>query len=301
MRTSADRNFTATLPLILILPVAAALAVGACHGAPQRAPAMGPPEVTVVTLHPQPVQLTRTLPGRTSAFRVAEVRPQVSGVVKSRDFTEGSLVRAGQPLYQLDDAVYRADFDSARAALQRAEATRDAARLAAERTTKLRAVDAVSEQEKEDADAALHKAEADVAAARAAVERRQLDIGFARIPSPITGRIGRSTVTAGALVTTNQSDPLVTVQQLDPMYVDVNQSSLEWLQLQQRARRRQSRPRPQGGAGRDRARRRQPLSPPGAPAVRRRHRRPEHRQLLAARPGAQLRRTSCGPACTCRR
>ncbi len=214
------------------MPIFVVLAVGGCGQGAQGPPAMGPAQVTVVTLKTQSVNLTRELPGRTRAFRVAEVRPQVSGIVKSRNFTEGGLVRAGQQLYQLDDAVYRANYESAQAALEKAEATRDADRLTAERAVKLRAVDAVSEQEKEDAEATVRKDEADVASAKATLGRAQLDLGYARIPSPITGRIGRSSVTAGALVTTNQSDPLATVQQLDPMYVDVNQSSLEWLRLQ---------------------------------------------------------------------
>jgi len=203
-----------------------------CHQGDQPRPAMGPVQVSVVTLHAQSVTLTRELPGRTRAYRIAEVRPQVSGIVKRRDFTEGSLVRAGQQLYQLDDAVYRANYESAKAALEKAEATRDVDRLTAQRAVKLRAVDAVSEQEKEDAEATVRKDVADVASAQAALDRARLDLGYARIPAPITGRVGRSSVTAGALVTANQSDPLATVQQLDPMYVDVNQSSLEWLRLQ---------------------------------------------------------------------
>ena len=225
------RNRHLRRPARVALAVAL-LALGACKQASQGPPSMGPPEVGVVTLHAQEVPLTRELPGRTRAFRVAEVRPQVSGVIESRKFTEGGRVRAGEPLYQIDDAVFRADSESARAALQRAEAVRDAARLTAARTAELRKVDAVSEQEKEDADAAVRQAEAEVAAAQATLSRRQLDIGFARIPSPISGHVGISSVTAGALVTANQETPLVTVQQLDPMYVDVNQSSLEWLHLQ---------------------------------------------------------------------
>jgi membrane fusion protein (multidrug efflux system) len=209
----------------------AGLAIAGCHRAAPAPPQQGPPEVTVVTLRAQAVKLTRELPGRARAFLVAEVRPQVGGVVKSRDFVEGSRVKAGQPLYQLDDAVYRADYESAVAALRKAEATRDAARLTAERTAKLRQVDAVSQQDEENAEAAVRTAEADVAAAQANVARKKLDIGFARISSPITGRVGISTVTPGALVTANQDAPLVTVQQTDPMYVDVSQSALEWLRL----------------------------------------------------------------------
>jgi len=208
-----------------------ALAAGCRHEAQAPPQQQAPPEVTVVTLVAQPVQLTRELPGRARAYQIAEVRPQVTGVVEKREFVEGSRVKAGQELYQLDDAVYRADYESAVAALQRAQATRDAARLAAERAGKLRRVDAVSEQDLENAQAALHTAEADVAAAQATVARRKLDIGFAHLPSPISGIVGISMVTPGALVTANQDAPLVTVQQIDPMYVDVSQSSLEWLRL----------------------------------------------------------------------
>jgi membrane fusion protein (multidrug efflux system) len=193
---------------------------------------MPPPTVTVVTLRAEPVTLTRELPGRTSPVAVAEVRPQVSGIVRSRLFTEGALVDAGQPLYQLDDAVYRAEHASARAALARAEAALEAARLAARRAGELREIDAVSEQERENAVAALRTAEADVAAARAQVERERLDLEYSRIVAPISGRIGMSAVTAGALVTANQDAPLATVQKLDPIYVDVNQSSSEWLRLE---------------------------------------------------------------------
>jgi membrane fusion protein (multidrug efflux system) len=193
---------------------------------------MPPPQVTVVTLTAEPVTLTRELPGRTSAVAVAEVRPQVSGIVRSRLFTEGSVVRAGQPLYQLDDAVYRAEHANAVAALAKAEAAREAAALAARRAGELREIDAVSEQERENAVAAQRSAEADVAAARARVERERLNLEYSRIVSPIGGRIGISAVTAGALVTANQDDALTNVQQLDPIYVDVSQSSSEWLRLQ---------------------------------------------------------------------
>ena len=195
------------------------------------APQMPPAQVTVVTLKAEPITLTRELPGRTSAVAEAEVRPQVNGIVKRRLFSEGGIVKAGQPLYELDDSVYRAEFDNARAALAKAEAAAHAAQLTAKRAAELRRIDAVSEQEKEDAVAAQHSAEADVAAARAMVARNRLNLVYARIASPITGRVGMSAITAGALVTANQDAPLATVQQLDPIYVDVNQSSSEWLRL----------------------------------------------------------------------
>jgi membrane fusion protein (multidrug efflux system) len=205
--------------------------LGACGGHP--APPKGPDAVpvTVVTLVTQPVTLTRELPGRTTPFLVAEVRPQVNGIVKQRLFAEGGSVEAGQPLYQLDDATYLAEFASARAALTRAEATLHSARLNARRSADLIAINAVSRQDDENAVAALGQAEADVAAAEAAVQSAAVILGHARITAPISGRIGKSSVTQGALVTANQTTPLATVQQLDPIYVDLTQSSAEWLGL----------------------------------------------------------------------
>lgn len=226
------------LALVSLLPLVAVACGGddkggaAAGGGPGGPPGgMPPAQVLVVTLKAEQVTLERELPGRTSPMMVAEVRPQVSGLVKRRLFTEGGLVSQGQPLYELDDAVYRAEYENARAALAKAEAGREAARLAARRATELRSIDAVSEQEKENAVAAQRAAEADVAAARAMVERQRVNLRYARITSPISGRIGMSTVTAGALVTANQDAPLATVQKLDPIYVDVNQSSSEWLRL----------------------------------------------------------------------
>jgi membrane fusion protein (multidrug efflux system) len=211
--------------------LATASLVAACGGDPAPPERPGAVPVSVVTLVPQTVTLTRELPGRTHAFLVAEVRPQVDGIVKQRLYTEGATVRAGQPLYQLDDATYRAEYASARAALARAEATRNTARLTAKRSADLVAINAVSKQEDESASAALQQAEADVAAAEAALQRAGVILGYARITSPITGRIGKSSVTQGALVTANQAAPLATVQQLDPVYVDVAQSSAEFLEL----------------------------------------------------------------------
>jgi membrane fusion protein (multidrug efflux system) len=187
--------------------------------------------VTVVTLKSQPVVLRRELPGRLNAFLVAEVRPQVDGIVRERLFTEGGRVQKGQPLYQLDDATYRADYDSAAANLNRAQATLVTAELNARRSAQLVKIDAVSKQDDEDATAALRQAQADVKSAQAAVDRARVYLGYARIVSPISGRIGKSTVTQGALVTAKQEMPLATVQQLDPIYVDLTQSSAEWLQL----------------------------------------------------------------------
>lgn len=191
------------------------------------------PQVTVVTLKNRPVTLTRSLPGRTSAYLIAEVRPQVSGIVKRRLFTEGGNVTAGQVLYDLDDSLYRAQYNSAKASLQKAQATLQAARLAAKRSAELVGIDAVSAQDNETAVAALGQADADVAAAQAAVDSGAVNLAYAHIVAPISGRIGKSTVTQGALVTAGQAAPLATIQQLDPIYVEVNQSSSEWLTLKQ--------------------------------------------------------------------
>ncbi len=194
-------------------------------------PPDGAVPVTVVTLAPAPVTLTRELPGRTTSFAVAEVRPQVSGIIRKRLFTEGGEVKEGQPLYQIDDATYRADNNSARASLARAQATLVTTRLNAQRSADLVKVDAISKQDNDNAEAALRQAEADVKAAEAVVDGTGVTLGFARITAPISGRIGRSTVTQGALVSAGQATALATVQQLDPIYVDLTQSSSELLAL----------------------------------------------------------------------
>jgi membrane fusion protein, multidrug efflux system len=221
-----------SVPMIGAVGVLAIL-LGGC-GSPKPAQVAGPPpQVTVVTLKSQPVPLTRELPGRTAAFLVAEVRPQVSGLIKRRLFTEGAMVKAGQPLYELDDAPYRAVSNNVHASLQRAQASAEVARLIAKRDADLIKIDAVSQQDNDNAVAAVQQAEADVVAAQAAVDSAAVNLAYAHIVSPITGRIGKSSVTQGALVTQNQTDAMATVQQLDPIYVDVNQSSSEWLQLRQ--------------------------------------------------------------------
>lgn len=198
----------------------------------KQAPVMqaSTPEVTVVTLKAQPVTLTRELPGRTNPFVVAEVRPQVTGIVKERLFTEGSRVKAGQPLYQLDDATYRADVNSAKALLARAQAAADIARFNADRAEQLIGSKAISEQELINARALERQAEADVGVAEARLASVEVQLGYARITSPIDGRIGKSTVTRGALVTADQEAPLATVQQLDPIYVDLTRSANELLE-----------------------------------------------------------------------
>lgn len=219
--------------LLLPLPLLFALAVSNGVRAQQQpgGPPPPPPAVTVVSLKAETVTLTRELPGRTHPYLVAEVRPQVSGIIKSQLFTEGKLVKAGQPLYQLDDETYQADVNSAKASLARAQAKLEAARLTAKRASELVKANAVSKQEAEDATAALRQAEADVKVGQAAVESAEIILKRARISAPIDGRIGKSAVTQGALVTANQTAPLATIQQLDPIYVDLTQSSSEILQI----------------------------------------------------------------------
>jgi membrane fusion protein (multidrug efflux system) len=193
----------------------------------------GPPEVGVMTVKPQRVALTTELSGRTSPFLIAEVRPQVSGIIQKRVFTEGSDVKAGQVLYQIDPATYQAAYASAKAAEARAEANLIPARLKEERFRELVKIKAVSQQDFDNAYAALKQAEADLASAKAAVETARINLAYTRVTAPISGRIGRSTVTNGALVTANQPAALSTIQQLSSMYVDVTQSSADLLKLKQ--------------------------------------------------------------------
>jgi membrane fusion protein (multidrug efflux system) len=216
------------------LSIAAAAVLAACGPADAQggAPQQGPAPVGVIKLQAQRVELATELAGRTVATQTAEVRPQVTGLVKARAFTEGSEVKAGQLLYQIDPASYQAALDSAKAALAKAEANATPARLKAGRYEELAGIDAVSKQLGDDAQAALKQAQADVEAARAAVRTAQIDLDRTRVTAPVAGRIGRSAVTAGALVTANQATALATVQQLDPIYVDVTQTSAELLRLQ---------------------------------------------------------------------
>ncbi len=189
------------------------------------------PEVGVVVMAMEPVTLTMELSGRISAQTAAEVRPQVGGIIQKRLFVEGSEVKAGEALYQIDPAVYRAALASAKATLAKAEANGFALRLKTERYKQLAAISAVSRQEYDDATAALKQAEADMEAGKTAVETAQINLTYTRVIAPIAGRIGRSSVTPGALVTANQATALATIQQLDPVYVDVTQSSADLLRL----------------------------------------------------------------------
>ncbi len=214
---------------------AALLALGvltACQDKPAAAPAARPaPEVGVVTVGTRDAPLQLELPGRLAASQLAEVRPQVGGLVLERLFTEGSRVKAGQPLYRLDAASFEAERARTAAALQKAEAQLAAARVKAARDAELLKADALSRAAADDSAAAARQAEADVAVARAALDAAQVQLRRARIVAPISGRIDVSTVSAGALVTANQTAALTTIQQLDPMHVDIVQSSAELLSL----------------------------------------------------------------------
>lgn len=189
------------------------------------------PEVSFLTVQPKEITLFAELPGRVSAYQVAEVRPQVGGIIKERLFEEGSDVEAGQVLYRIDDALYQAAFKNAKAALAQEEANLVSAKLLAERYGKIVKTNAVSKQEYDEALAAYNHLKARVAAAQEALNTAAINLGYTEVVSPVSGRIGRSFITVGALATQNQPDPLATVQQLDRVYVDVTQSNTELLRL----------------------------------------------------------------------
>jgi membrane fusion protein, multidrug efflux system len=216
----------------LILTLTATLAAG-CGASSKEGAANLPPEVGVIVVQPQRASISTQLPGRTIAYRIAQVRPQVSGIIKKRLYTEGAVVAAGQPLYQLDPAPYQAAADSARAALAKADANALTTRQKYERYQQLALSGDVSQQDRDDVTANMRQAEADQATARAAVETAQINLGYTRIVAPIEGRTGTSAYTEGALVTANQDNALTTVQQYDPMYVDLAQAAADVLRLRQ--------------------------------------------------------------------
>jgi len=211
--------------------LAVSLALSGCGDHGTQAPPAGPAVVGVLAVAPQRVALDTELSGRTSAFTVADVRPQVSGIILKRQFTEGSDVKAGQTLYQIDPATYKASVDSAAAALAKAEATLATDNLKSERYKQLIGINAVGQQDYDDVVATQKAAQADVASNRASLETARINLNYTRVLSPVSGRIGKSTVTPGALVTADQTTALATVQQLDPIYVDVTRSNGELLQL----------------------------------------------------------------------
>jgi membrane fusion protein (multidrug efflux system) len=204
--------------------------IAGCGKAPTPPPS-GPVEVGVVAMHAERVVLTTELPGRTAAYLIAEVRPQVNGLIQQRKFVEGSSVQAGALLYQIDPAPYQATFEQSKAALAVAEANLPPVRSRAERLKGLVEIRAVGQQDYDEAAAAVLRAEAGVASARAAVESARINLAYTPLKAPISGRTGKSSVTPGALVTAYQPTPLVTIQQLDPIYVDVTQSSADLLRL----------------------------------------------------------------------
>jgi membrane fusion protein (multidrug efflux system) len=212
---------------------ALALLLSACGGGGEQQAPAGPPEVGVVTVKEGAVTLSSELPGRTTAFETADVRPQVNGLILQRLFQEGDMVRAGQPLYRIDASPYEAQVASARAALVRARANIANTAALARRYGELVKINAISRQEAENAVASAAQAKADVAAQEAALRSAQIDLGRTTIRAPISGRIGRSTYTVGALVSASQTDPLTVIQRLDPIFVDIQQSSADVLRMRQ--------------------------------------------------------------------
>ncbi|PWW15070.1 MULTISPECIES: efflux RND transporter periplasmic adaptor subunit [Pseudidiomarina] len=225
---------------LLVSVLSASLALAGCGDAEQ---AQGPGAqqqqqmtVGVVTIAPQNVDLTTTLPGRASAYRVAEVRPQVNGILQRQLFQEGAMVEAGQQLYQIDAAMYEATLASAEAELKRAQATLKASKARFERSQGLVADKAISQQDYDEAEAAYLQAEAQLKVAEASITQAKLNLEYTRVKAPISGRIGRSQLTEGALLSVGQAQALTTIHQLDPIYIDIAQSSSEYLQLQQAMR-----------------------------------------------------------------
>ncbi|GAA4212951.1 efflux RND transporter periplasmic adaptor subunit [Sphingomonas endophytica] len=218
---------------MMLVPLAACGGGNDAEKQQQQQAQAGPPQVSVLALQPQSVTLTSTLPGRTTAFETSEVRPQVNGLVTARLFTEGDLVRAGQPLYRIDSQPYQAQVASARAAVARARAAIASSAALQRRYGELVKINAIARQDYENAVTTAAQAQADVAAQQAALRSAQIDLARTTIRAPISGRIGRSVTTTGALVSAAQTNPLTTIQRLDPIYVDVSQSSADLLKLRQ--------------------------------------------------------------------
>lgn len=220
-------------PLAVVLMLSGSLALTGCDDKQDQQGGQQMPEVGVVTLKTEPLQITTELPGRTVAYRIAEVRPQVSGIILKRNFVEGSDIEAGVSLYQIDPATYQATYDSAKGDLAKAQAAANIAELTVKRYQKLLGTQYISKQEYDQALADAQQATAAVVAAKAAVETALINLAYTKVTSPISGRIGKSSVTEGALVQNGQASALATVQQLDPIYVDVTQSSNDFLRLKQ--------------------------------------------------------------------
>ncbi|UUE58723.1 efflux RND transporter periplasmic adaptor subunit [Pectobacterium aroidearum] len=220
-------------PLAAVLMLSGGLMLAGCDGGnnQQGGAQQQMPEVGIVTLKTEALNVMTELPGRTSAYRIAEVRPQVGGIILKRNFVEGSDVKAGASLYQIDPATYQASYNSAKGSLAQAQAQAEIARLTVNRYKPLLGTNYVSKQDYDQAVATSRQADAAVQAAKAAVDTTQINLAYTKVSSPIEGRVGKSTVTEGALVATGQATALTTVQQLDPIYVDVTQSSNDFLQL----------------------------------------------------------------------
>ena len=235
MKHSYNRSFNRWVSWKTVLStLLCAVSMTGCKRQGQAPPMGGVADVSTITVTQQQVMLTYELPGRTSPYLISEIRPQVSGLIQKRLFTEGSDVKAGQELYQIDPAPFQAALDNAKAALGRAEAHLPSIQLRVNRYKEALADKAVSQQDYDDAQAALKQAEADVQFGKATVDSARINLGYTRVVSPISGRIGASVVTDGAIVTAYQPIPLATIQQLDPIYVDVPHSTTEWLRLQRR-------------------------------------------------------------------
>lgn len=213
------------------LVLTTSLLLAGCKDEKKQAGPPPKPEVDVVVLKAQPVTLKTDLPGRTSPYRTAEIRPQVGGVILKRSFTEGDVVKAGQVLYQIDPAQYEAALASARAQLLKAQAALRTSQSTVSRYRPLVAANAISKQDLDNAVGTLGGNQADIASAQATIKSAQINLAYTKVTSPITGKTSRSSVTEGALVTANQTTTLVTVTQLDPIYVDVAQPSSTILRL----------------------------------------------------------------------
>ena len=219
---------------VVLMALLGGLLLLGCDRQQQSPPPPPVPEVATVTVQTQQIVLTTELPGRTSAYRIAEIRPQVNGLIQKRLFTEGFDVHAGQVLYEIDPAHFQAALDNAKAALGKAEANLPSIRLRVERYKELLPDKAVSQQEFDDAAAAEKQNQAEIEFWKAMVETARINLGYTRVTAPISGRIGKSAVTEGAIVTAYQPMALATIQQLDPIYVDVPQSTTELLRLKRR-------------------------------------------------------------------
>lgn len=240
MKTPIMSAIMSRTPSFSILVLVAALASLTACSKPDANAAAGasaapppPPEVIVMVAQRQPVERSIELSGRLRAYQIADVRPQASGIIQKRLFEEGAYVKAGEPLYQIDAANARTAVSSAEAALRRQQANLSALKITERRLKQLLSSDAISKQEYDDIQSQIALAEADIAVSQATVDNSKINLDYALVRAPISGQSGSSSVTAGALVTANQATPMVTIQQLDPLYVDITQSSADMLRLRE--------------------------------------------------------------------